>query len=131
MPIIKTLLTLWMLFSLLTNLGAANPAPSPKYSQTNPFQDELSRIDASFSKLQELESRVETCRATYTQLAAEGNPLLHFLQDDHQDISSSLLEAGGRTESAVGIVLLVLGIIVALVVGCCLLIVAAGAAASY
>ncbi len=131
MPTIKTLLTLWVLFSLWTNLGAANPAESPNNSQTNPFQDELSRIDASFANLQELETRVETCRATYTQLAAEGNPLLQFLQDDHQDISDSLLEAGGRTESAVGIVVLVLGIMVALVVGCCLLIIAVGAAASY
>lgn len=125
------MLTLWMLFALWTNLGAANPAASPNNSQTNPFQDELSRIDASFAKLNELESRVETCNATYTQLAAEGNPLLQFLRDDHQDISDSLLEAGGRTESAIGIVLLVLGIMVALVVGCCLLIVAVGAAVSY
>ena len=130
MPIFKTLLSLWVLFSVLTNLGAANPAASPKNSLTNPFQEELSRIDASFANLQELESRVETCHASYTQLAAEGNPLLQYLQDDHQDISNSLLEAGGRTESAIGIVLLVLGIIVALVVGCCLLIVAVGAAAS-
>jgi hypothetical protein len=131
MPIFKTLLTLWMLFSLLATLGAANPAASPKNGPINPFQDELSRIDASFANLQELETRVETCNATYTQLAAEGNPLLQFVQDDHQDISNSLLEAGGRTESAVGIVLLVLGIIVALLVGCCLFIVAVGTAASY
>jgi hypothetical protein len=131
MPIFKTLLTLWMFFSLLAIVGAANPDASPKNGPMALFQDELSRIDASFANLQELETRVETCNATYTQLAAEGNPLLQFLQDDHQDISNSLLEAGGRTESAVGIVLLVLGIIVALVVGCCLLIVAVGTAVSY
>lgn len=71
-------------------LGGTLWASSPSSTPSNPFQDDLSRLDNEFAGMTELEQLVEENNATYSQLASENNTLLNNVTSDN-NIASSLL----------------------------------------
>ena len=102
-------------------LGGALWASSPSNLPANPFQDNLSCLDVEFFSMNQLEILVEERSATYSQLALENNALLNYVTSDHEDISVSLLGAGGKMDEAWKFVLIVIGILVVLACGCLLM----------
>ncbi len=111
------------LFSLafFVLVGAALWAASSSTTPSNPFQDDLSRLDNEFAGMTQLEQLVETTNSTYTQLAAENNTLLSNVTSDHQDISASLLGAGGEMDKTLKVVLIIVGGVVVVILACCLI----------
>ncbi|MDO8368639.1 MAG: hypothetical protein Q7T20_17705 [Saprospiraceae bacterium] len=93
--------TLTLIF--LTMLSGHLLASSRSTTPLNFFQDDLSRVEAEFAGITELEQLVEGCSATYSELALESNPQLSAVSND-QDILASLLSgAAPDTERALGI----------------------------
>lgn len=66
------------------------------------LQDDLSRIDNEFAQLDQLEQTVNQSGQTYTQLAAENNPLVQQLTYNG-DISATLLGGAAGDERLWGI----------------------------
>jgi hypothetical protein len=81
------------IFATLTTVAlfaGALLASSANTTPANPFQDDLSRLDREFDGLNQLEQVVNDRNATYTELAAENNPLLNNVTNE-RDIAASLL----------------------------------------
>lgn len=70
--------------------GGMLQASVPSSVPANPFQDDLSRIEGLFEDMATLEKVVETSNATYSELAAENNPLLNSVTCE-KDISAFFL----------------------------------------
>lgn len=119
------------LLGLCALLSLATWASTPPSTPENPFQDDLPSIDQAFEGMTALEQWVETCETTYSDLAAENNALLQNVKNDHQDISASLLGAGGEMDSALKVILIVLGALAVITLGCCLAIAIWGSASYY
>jgi len=66
------------------------------------FQDDLSRFDQDFSGLNQLEQTVGQTGETYSQLAAQNNPLLENVAQNG-DISAALLGSAGNEDRLLGI----------------------------
>lgn len=93
----KKLFTFAFFALLAGGLWAASPANS------NPFQDDLSRLDNEFKGMSQLEQLVEERHAGYSELAAENSPLLNNVTSDN-DISASLLgSAAPNSDHLLGI----------------------------
>ena len=71
-------------------LGGTMWAASLNNTPTNPFQDDLSRLDQEFAEITALEQLVAEKNATYSQLANEQNTLLQSVTSDN-NIASTLL----------------------------------------
>ncbi len=112
----KKHLTLSFLVLLSSVLWAASPSKSP----ANLFQDDLFCLDEEFAGITQLEQEVGLRHATYSQLALENNSQLNYVTSENQNISASLLGAGGQMDETLKIVLIVLGVIGVLAIGCCL-----------
>jgi len=100
-------------------LGGLLQASSPNNPQPPSFNDDLHCLNAELQNLSALEQLLEQHNVTYTQLALEENNLLQYLNNDHQDISSSLLASVAPMDPALKAVLIVFGILALLAIGCC------------
>jgi len=119
-----------LLLSFFVLLNGFIWAASPG-TPANLFQDDLFCLDLDFAGITQLEQEVGLCHATYSQLALENNSLLNYVSSENQNISASLLGAGGQMDETLKIVLIVLGVIGVLTIGCCLAFVILGSSLAW
>jgi hypothetical protein len=86
---------------LLASIGFAATASTP--SNTLPFDaDEPARLEREMADLQQLETIVSARNATYSQLAAEANPLLAAVSPNYT-AGAALLGSAAPDERLLGI----------------------------
>lgn len=79
-----------LILILIFLFGGMLHAAVPSLILTNPFQDDLNRMDILFADMTELEKVVEASHATYSEIAAANNPLLNSVTSE-KDISAFFL----------------------------------------
>lgn len=93
---------LFSFFALLAFTALTASTPVTGNPDSGLFNDNLSSLEQEFSGLNALEQEVNNRQVTYSDLAAENNPLISNVKAG-QDLGAALLGAGAPDDKALGI----------------------------